>query len=56
MREQPSLKRNAGTPQCHPEPCPESSHVILDLFQDQGLTISGASGLEILNQVQNDSV
>jgi hypothetical protein len=31
---------------CHPEqgpePCPESSNVILNLFQDQGLTNSGS--------------
>jgi hypothetical protein len=27
---------------CHPEPCPESSNVILNLFQDQGLRISGS--------------
>jgi len=27
---------------CHPEPGPEASHVILNLFQDQDLTISGS--------------
>jgi hypothetical protein len=26
---------------CHPEPCPESSHVILNSFQDQGLRFQG---------------
>jgi TPP-dependent pyruvate/acetoin dehydrogenase alpha subunit len=27
---------------CHPEPGPEASNVILNLFQDQDLTISGS--------------